>query len=38
MNEKWKNKKSMPGEKVMDNSEDNIKLIKNKNTHQTYMD
>jgi hypothetical protein len=28
----------MPGEKVIDDSEDSIKLIKNKNAHQTYID
>jgi hypothetical protein len=31
MSEKWRNKKSMPGEKVMDNSEDSIKPTKNEN-------
>jgi hypothetical protein len=38
MSERWKNKKLMPGEKVMDDSEDSIKPTKNENTHQTYMD
>jgi hypothetical protein len=33
MNKKWKNEKSMPGEKVTDDSEDNIKPMKNKNAH-----
>jgi hypothetical protein len=28
----------MPGEKVIDNSEDSIKLMNNKNIYQTYMD
>jgi hypothetical protein len=28
----------MPREKVMDDSEDNIKLTKNENMHQTHMD
>jgi hypothetical protein len=28
----------MPGEKVMDDSKDSIKLIKNENAQQTHMD
>jgi hypothetical protein len=28
----------MPGEKVMDDSEDSIELMNNENAHQTYMD
>jgi hypothetical protein len=28
----------MPGEKVTDNSKDSIKLMNNKNAHQTHMD
>jgi hypothetical protein len=28
----------MPREKVIDNSKDSIKLMKNKNTHQTHID
>jgi hypothetical protein len=31
MSKKWRNKKSMPGEKVMDDSEDSIKPMKNEN-------
>jgi hypothetical protein len=33
MSERWKNEKSMPGEKVMDDSEDSIEPMKNKNAH-----
>jgi hypothetical protein len=33
MSERWKNKKLMPGEKVIDDSEDSIKLMKNENVH-----
>jgi hypothetical protein len=33
MSGRWRNKKSMPGEKVIDNSEDSIKLMNNKNMH-----
>jgi hypothetical protein len=28
----------MPGEKVIDDSKDSIRLTKNKNTYQTYID
>jgi hypothetical protein len=38
MSERWKNKKLMPGEKVMDDSKDSIEPTKNENTHQTYID
>jgi hypothetical protein len=33
MSERWKNEKLMPGEKVMDDSEDSIELTKNENVH-----
>jgi hypothetical protein len=38
MSERWKNEKLMPGEKVTDDSKDNIKLTKNENAHQTHID
>jgi hypothetical protein len=38
MSGKWKNEKSMPGEKVTDDSEDSIEPTKNENVHQTHMD
>jgi hypothetical protein len=30
---RWRNKKLMPREKIIDNSKDSIKLINNKNIH-----
>jgi hypothetical protein len=33
MSRRWRNKKLIPREKVIDNSKDSIKLINNKNTH-----
>jgi hypothetical protein len=33
MSRRWRNKKLMPGEKVMDNSEDSIELMNDENMH-----
>jgi hypothetical protein len=33
MSRRWRNEKSMPGEKVTDNSEDSIKPMNDENTH-----
>jgi hypothetical protein len=38
MSGRWRNEKSMPGEKVTDDSEDSIEPMNDENTHQTYMD
>jgi hypothetical protein len=33
MSRRWRNKKSMPGEKVMDDSEDSIEPMNDENVH-----
>jgi hypothetical protein len=33
MSGRWRNEKLMPGEKVMDNSKDSIKLMNDENTY-----
>jgi hypothetical protein len=37
MSRKWRNEKLMPREKVIDNSKDSIKLMKNENTYLIYI-